>query len=245
MMTMTELFYGPIEPTWIVHPQYPVFKRPNGHINSENPYLIYPDEAFAHRRNPYMQRSALPYTTVAHDGTQVRPGHGAMHPYQAQYFVQGANGANALNFNANHGGSNGNRNQKHGQSPARAGVLQPRNAMIIQTVHFMVPLCCDKCEDTVKEQLLDLEDVQRVSCDQWKQKVTVTSAIAPERLLKRLQKIKKRTIFWPHQQSGAIKVFNGNQVKGNQAHHHHNQKVNDSENLVGSDDENSFLQLEV
>jgi len=26
-----------------------------------------------------------------------------------------------------------------------------------QTVHFMVPLCCGKCEDRVKEKLLDLD----------------------------------------------------------------------------------------
>ena len=55
-------------------------------------------------------------------------------------------------------------------------------------------------------------DVQRVTCDQWKQKVTVTSAgIAPERLLKRLQKIKKRTTFWPthHQYNTSGDVVNG------------------------------------
>lgn len=235
MMSVTELFYGPVEPTLIVHPQYAGFKRPNGQLNSENPYLIFPDEAFTYRRNPYMQRNAESYTP---DETAVRPGHGAMHPYQAQYYVHGGNGASTLNPNASHGA--GNQNHKQAQSPARARVLQPRNALNVQTVHFMVPLCCGKCEDRVKEQLLDQDDVLRVTCDQWKQRVSVTSSIAPEKLLRRLQKIKKRSTFWPHHQSGAVKVFNGNHVK---APRHQIQKTNDDDNQVGGNDENGSLQL--
>ena len=81
-------------------------------------------------------------------------------------------------------------------------------------------------------------DVHRVTCDQWKQKVTVTSSIAPERLLKRLQKIKKRTTFWPHHKSGVVKVFDGNRVNNIDAQQQQNvQKGNDHENPVGSNDE--------
>ena len=110
-----QLFYGPVEPTWIVQPQCPMFKS----SNAENPYLIFPDEAFVHRRNPYMQRNGGLY--------RMRPGHGAMYPYQAQYFVHGANG---LNSHANHGNQVHHKHQ--GESPVRAGVLQPRNAMNVQ-----------------------------------------------------------------------------------------------------------------
>jgi len=83
-----------------------------------------------------------------------------------------------------------------------------------------------------------------VTCDQWKQKVTVTSTIAPEKLLARLQKLKKRSTLWPQQVAGAVKVFNGNQVKDQQAqqqqqnnksHNNHNE----SQILV---DENSIVQ---
>lgn len=88
----------------------------------------------------------------------------------------------------------------------------------------MVPLCCGKCEDRVKEKLLDLDDVQGVTSDQWKQNVSVTSTVAPEKLLKRVQKIKKRTTFWLQQgQAGAVQVPNNNQ-RPNQAA---NQFVND------------------
>lgn len=121
-----QLFYGPIEPTWFVHPQYRGAKPPNGLPNNENPYLIYSDDAFTYRRNPYMQQNAVPYTNmVAQDGNAVmRPGHvGATHPYQAQYFVHGAH----PNANLSEG-----QNQKQAQSPARAGVLQPRNGMNVQ-----------------------------------------------------------------------------------------------------------------
>lgn len=83
-------------------------------------------------------------------------------------------------------------------------------------------------------------DVLRVTCDQWKQRVSVTSSIAPEKLLRRLQKIKKRSTFWPHHQSGAVKVFNGNHVK---APRHQIQKTNDDDNQVGGNDENGSLQL--
>jgi len=231
-MTMTELFYGPIEPTWLVHPQYRNgAKRPNGQPtnNTANPYQIYSDDAFTYRRHPYMQQNAVPYTNmVPQDGT-VR---GAVYPYQAQYFVHGGN----PNVNVIEG-----MNQKQAQSPARNGVLQPRNGVNMQTLHFMVPLCCQKCEDKVKDQLLDLDDVQRVACDQWKQKVTVTSTIAPEKLLARLQKLKKRSTFWPQQVAGAVKVFNGNQVN-QQAQQQQNNKSNNHNESQILVDENSLVQ---
>jgi hypothetical protein len=77
-------------------------------------------------------------------------------------------------------------------------------------------------------------DVQRVTCDQWSQKVTVTSCIAAERLLKRIQKIKKRSTFWPQHQPGAAKASNGHQGQVQ-----HNQKL---PNQV-TNDENAPQQL--
>ncbi|KAG0600491.1 hypothetical protein M758_11G038500 [Ceratodon purpureus] len=237
MNTMTELFYGPVEPTWIVDPQYPGYRRPNENCYG-NPYAIYSDDAYTYRRNPYVQRNAVPYTMVAPEGAHYRPvPQGMMYPYQAQYLVHGA--GNGAGNGGVHGVVNGAGNvamapvsavnqvaevqgpAKQAPSPARPGVLQPRNVVNVQTVHFMVPLCCEKCESRVKEQLLDLDDVQRVTCDQWSQKVTVTSSIAADRLLKRLQKIKKRSTFWPQQQFNGGKGSNGNQVQLQQ-----NQKLN-------------------
>ncbi|KAG0608783.1 hypothetical protein M758_8G131900 [Ceratodon purpureus] len=116
MMSMQELFYGPNEPTWIVHPR----------------------RRYGKRRNYY---------------------------------------------------------RIHGQCPACASVENHMPA--VQTVLFKVPLCCDKCVRTIKEEFLSLDDVERVACDQWTQQVTITSSIDPEKLLKRLQKFKKRSTFWP------------------------------------------------
>ena len=53
-------------------------------------------------------------------------------------------------------------------------------------------------------------DVERVTCDQWNKSVTVTSTVAPERLLKRVQKIKKLSTFWPQQQQQSGNGQNGN-----------------------------------
>lgn len=223
MMTMTELFYGPIEPTWIVHPHNPGFKRPHPNYDPHyygNPYTIYTDDALTYRRNPYMQRNAVPYTMVAPQevaGAVYRPPGPVMaYPYQAQYFAQeGSNGTITAMAPVAQGAQVVQTPAKNAQSPARPGVLQPRNNIAtFKTVHFMVPLCCEKCENTIKEQLLDLEDVERVTCDQWKQKVTVTSSVPAEKLLKRLQKIKKRSTFWPQQEfNGAVKVMNTNQAQ--------------------------------
>jgi copper chaperone CopZ len=232
MMTMTELFYGPIEPTWLVHPQNrTVAKRPNGQPtnNMANPYQIYSDDAFTYRRHPYVQQNAVPYTNMVPQDGAVR---GAVYPYQAQYFVHGGN-PNAIVVEG--------MNQKQAQSPAKNGVLQPWNGVNMQTLHFMVPLCCEKCEDKVKNQLLDLDDVQRVTCDQWKQKVSVTSTIAPEKLLARLQKLKKRSTLWPQQVAGAVKVFNGNQVNQQAQQQQNNKSNNQNENQILTD-ENSSVQ---
>lgn len=146
-----QLFYGPVEPTWIVHPQYPGnYRRPSENCYG-NPYAFYTDDAYTYRRNPYVQRNAVPYTMVAQDqGAPYRPVPQAMmHPYQAQYFVHGGG----------HGGGNvamapvSAVNQvaevqspaKLVQSPARPGVLQPRNVVNVQVgifpSRFMVSGC--------------------------------------------------------------------------------------------------------
>lgn len=73
-----------------------------------------------------------------------------------------------------------------------------------------------------------LADVQRVSCNQWQQKVTVTSSIAAEKLLARLQKIKKRSTFWPQQQGAPNGPKINHQVmQQQQQQQQQNQKVTD------------------
>ncbi|KAG0563578.1 hypothetical protein KC19_8G042700 [Ceratodon purpureus] len=66
----------------------------------------------------------------------------------------------------------------------------------IPIVEFMVPLCCGKCEEKVREELENVEGVYKVLCDQHNQRVTVYSTLDPERLLKRVKRIKKKSYFW-------------------------------------------------
>lgn len=112
-----QLFYGPVEPTWIVHPHYPGFKRSNGYSNNYDPYTIYSDHAYTYRRNPYTQRNAVPSASAAQEGAALRPGQGVMHPYQTQYLAHGTNAANGANFSpmspapdTNLGGESQNQN---------------------------------------------------------------------------------------------------------------------------------------
>jgi copper chaperone CopZ len=66
----------------------------------------------------------------------------------------------------------------------------------IPIVEFMVPLCCGKCEEKVKEELENAEGVYKVVCDQHNQRVTVSSTLDPLRLLKRVKRVKKNSHFW-------------------------------------------------
>lgn len=66
----------------------------------------------------------------------------------------------------------------------------------IPIVEFMVPLCCGKCEEKVKEELENDDGVYRVVCDLHNQRVTVSSNLDPQRLLRRIKRIKKNSHFW-------------------------------------------------
>jgi copper chaperone CopZ len=64
------------------------------------------------------------------------------------------------------------------------------------SLELKVPLCCQRCEERVKESLLDMDGVEGVLCDQSNQRVTVKGNVQPQRVLKRVKKIKKRSDFW-------------------------------------------------
>ncbi|CAK9213857.1 unnamed protein product [Sphagnum troendelagicum] len=49
-----------------------------------------------------------------------------------------------------------------------------------------VPMCCDKCEEKVREELNELPGVQTIVCDQSNQKVTVTGHVDPILALKQV-----------------------------------------------------------
>jgi copper chaperone CopZ len=59
-----------------------------------------------------------------------------------------------------------------------------------------VPMCCDKCVDKVRRALEDLEGVREVVLDQYKQLVTISGDVDPEKVLRRVRRVKKRSKFW-------------------------------------------------
>jgi copper chaperone CopZ len=59
-----------------------------------------------------------------------------------------------------------------------------------------VPLCCEKCIDKVKKALYEVEGVRNVECDQAEQKVIVSGNVDPERAVRRVRRVKKKSLYW-------------------------------------------------
>ena len=63
-------------------------------------------------------------------------------------------------------------------------------------VELMVPMCCTKCEEKVRENMLELHGAQRVMVDLEGQRVAVTGFVDPMKALKAAQKVKRDSQFW-------------------------------------------------
>lgn len=63
-------------------------------------------------------------------------------------------------------------------------------------LELKVPMCCEKCQQKVKEELEGLEGVRSVECDQFNQRVTVTGNVDPILALRRVKKVKKKSDFF-------------------------------------------------
>lgn len=70
-------------------------------------------------------------------------------------------------------------------------------------------MCCEKCQEKVKEELEELEGVQNVICDQYNQRVTVTGFVDAFRALKKVKKVKKKSEFFTE----------GSYIEGSSGHH--------------------------
>ncbi|KAG6551870.1 hypothetical protein Mapa_006484 [Marchantia paleacea] len=75
--------------------------------------------------------------------------------------------------------------EKKRQEEAEKGIIELR-----------MPLCCEGCVVKVHKKLKAMDGVASVHCDQEKQKVVVKGEAKPEAVLKKAQKILKRTEFW-------------------------------------------------
>jgi copper chaperone CopZ len=68
--------------------------------------------------------------------------------------------------------------------------------VFMQHLVLRVPLCCEKCIDKVKKALYEVEGVRNVECDQAEQKVIVSGNVDPERAVRRVRRVKKKSLYW-------------------------------------------------
>jgi hypothetical protein len=59
-------------------------------------------------------------------------------------------------------------------------------------IELRVPLCCVKCEEKVTDGIMLLEGVEEVTCDRTENRVTVKGSANPDKVLKRVRKVKPR-----------------------------------------------------
>jgi len=61
----------------------------------------------------------------------------------------------------------------------------------VPVVELVVPMCCSKCQEKVRENMLELRGVQSVRTDLRTQRVLVTGFVDPIKALKKAKKVKK------------------------------------------------------
>lgn len=66
----------------------------------------------------------------------------------------------------------------------------------LPVLELTVPMCCEKCQEKVKEELEELDGVRDVICDQYNQRVTVTGFVDPLKALRKVKKVKKKSTFF-------------------------------------------------
>lgn len=61
----------------------------------------------------------------------------------------------------------------------------------VPLLELVVPMCCSKCQEKVRENMLELRGVQSVRTDLQTQRVLVTGFVDPIKALKKAKKVKK------------------------------------------------------
>nr|XP_024369883.1 heavy metal-associated isoprenylated plant protein 30-like [Physcomitrium patens]PNR57098.1 hypothetical protein PHYPA_004091 [Physcomitrium patens] len=74
-------------------------------------------------------------------------------------------------------------------------VPKPSRQVECITFDLMVPMCCIRCEDQVRDALYALRSVQSVLCDAYNQRVTVSGYLEPAQALKHLKRVRKGATF--------------------------------------------------
>lgn len=65
----------------------------------------------------------------------------------------------------------------------------------VPVVELIVPMCCGKCQEKVREKMLDLRGVQSVLADLQTQRVVVTGFVDPIKVLKKAKRVKRDSSF--------------------------------------------------
>ncbi|KAL2644923.1 hypothetical protein R1flu_012510 [Riccia fluitans] len=95
----------------------------------------------------------------------------------------------------------------YGNQPSRMDTVNSRSGTYYPTpsrpvgwkttsLVFNVPLCCESCVQKIRKALSKDEEVENVDVDMMKSKVIVTGYLNPERVLRKLRKVKKSAAFW-------------------------------------------------
>jgi copper chaperone CopZ len=96
-------------------------------------------------------------------------------------------------------------------------VYPERSRGHLPVLALRVPMCCEKCQEKVKEELEELDGVQDVICDQYNQRVTVTGFVDPHRALRKVKKVKKKSEFFTE----------GSYIEGSSGHPGHHSTRSD------------------
>ncbi|XP_024377810.1 uncharacterized protein [Physcomitrium patens] len=92
---------------------------------------------------------------------------------------------------------------------------------LLPTYEFRVPMCCSKCEEKVREELLELQGVCDIFTDQLSERVAVTDFVNPYHALKKMKRIKKKSNFWDESEPSQRHSHMQNSHKKHKSHGHH------------------------
>lgn len=66
----------------------------------------------------------------------------------------------------------------------------------VPVVELIVPMCCTKCQEKIRENMLELRGVQSVIADLQTQRVVVTGFVDPIKVLKKAKRVKRDSMLY-------------------------------------------------
>lgn len=208
LLSMEDLFYGPREPTWILPsrdetPRRPFYKErevtpPRRPLYKEreitSPRRVYRPQPPPMRYDPRPMYDEPPRRPLVTE--RLQPGlQPKMHTVPEVPLRTVNEVREVVNVPAE-------KPLIPGPPPPTQVIVEkkiapsPKRHYVPPPIELKVPMCCEKCVKKVKDKILELPGVVDVVTDQYHQKVIVTGNADPERLLERVKRVKKRSVFW-------------------------------------------------